>query len=91
MEQHQHQLLSKQDLNKIFELGECIYNLKKKTIPDVCCAIYPIAQAAASFTDGSKSSRHATKAGKAFESTTACDKAGVCLATARKTKAAAFL
>ncbi len=53
--------------------------------------MYPNAQAADSLTDGSNSSKQATKAVSAPESTTACDNSGECLATARKTKAAAFL
>lgn len=57
----------------------------------MCLAIYDNAHAAASFTVGSNSSRQTTKAYKAPESTTAFANYGVCLATALKTKAAAFL
>lgn len=49
------------------------------------------AQAAASFTLGSNSSKHTTKASSALESTTALANCGECLATALSTKAAAFL
>mmetsp|Transcript_30569 Transcript_30569/g.97547 ORF Transcript_30569/g.97547 Transcript_30569/m.97547 type:complete len:376 (+) Transcript_30569:552-1679(+) len=56
-----------------------------------CWAMYPMAQAADSFTVGSNSSRHGTSASSAWLSTTACARSGECLATARSTKAAAFL
>jgi hypothetical protein len=59
--------------------------------PGVCWAMYPMAQAAASFTVGSNSSRHGTRVSSAFESTTACARSGECFATALSTKAAAFL
>lgn len=54
-------------------------------------AIYERAQAAASFTEGSNSSKQTTKASKAPEDTTAYAKDVECLATALNTKAAAFL
>ena len=65
--------------------------IKILSIPAVCWAIYPIAHAAASLTVGSNSSKHGTKVSNAFESTTACDRSGECLATDLRTKAAAFL
>ena len=40
-------------------------------LPGVCCAIYPIAQEAASFTVGSNSSKQGTKVSRALLSTTA--------------------
>ena len=40
-------------------------------LPGVCCAIYPIAQDAASFTVGSNSSKQGTKVSRALLSTTA--------------------
>jgi hypothetical protein len=49
------------------------------------------AQAAASFTVGSNSSRHTTNASSAPESTTAFASCVECFATALRTKAAAFL
>lgn len=49
------------------------------------------AQAAASFTEGSNSSRQLTSASRAPELTTALAKWGECLATDLKTYAAAFL
>ena len=49
------------------------------------------AQAAASFTVGSNSSRHTTNASSAPESTTAFASWVECFATALRTKAAAFL
>ena len=45
----------------------------------------------ASFTVGSNSSKQGTNVSNALESTTACASCGECLATARRTKAAAFL
>ena len=54
-------------------------------------AMYASAYAAASFTDGSNSSRQMTRASRAPESTTACANVAECLATALNTKAAAFL
>ncbi len=57
----------------------------------VCFAIYDNAQAAASFTVGSNSSKQTTSASKAPESTTAFASCVECLATARSTNAAAFL
>ena len=53
--------------------------------------IYDKAHAAASLTDGSNSSKQTTNASSADESTTAFAKVYECLATALKTKAAAFL
>ena len=49
------------------------------------------AQAAASFTDGSNSSRQFTNASNAPEFTTAFARTGECLATDLNTYAAAFL
>ena len=49
------------------------------------------AQAAASLTDGSNSSKQFTKASKAPEFTTALAKCGECFATDLRTYAAAFL
>ncbi len=60
-------------------------------LPALCLAIYPKAQAAASFTPGSNSSRHITRASNAPQSTTDWASWGECLATARNTNAAAFL
>ena len=57
----------------------------------MCLAMKESAQAAASFTEGSNSSRQTTSASKAAESTTAFAKVYECFATALKTKAAAFL
>ena len=57
----------------------------------MCLEIYDKAQAAASLTEGSNSSRQTTRASKAAESTTALARVYECLATALKTKAAAFL
>lgn len=57
----------------------------------VCLAIQAKAQAAASFTDGSNSSRQLTRASSAPEFTTALARWGECLATDLSTYAAAFL
>ena len=46
-------------------------------MPPLCLAIYPTAQAADSFTAGSNSSRHITRALRAPQSTTACG-GGMC-------------
>lgn len=64
---------------------------KYPTVPALCLAIYASAQAAASLTPGSKSSRHITSESRAPQSTVACASCGECLPTARSTKAAAFL
>jgi len=80
--------------------GSCIHNTNNGTAPAsttdcanvaVWLAIYPNAQAAASLTEGSNSSKHNTNASKAPADTTAWANSGLCFATARKTKAAAFL
>ena len=57
----------------------------------VCLAMKESAQAAASLTVGSNSSRQTTNAYKAPESTTAFASWVECFATALRTKAAAFL
>lgn len=57
----------------------------------MCLAIHANAQAAASLTDGSNSSKQLTKASKAPELTTALARTGECLATDLRTYAAAFL
>jgi hypothetical protein len=57
----------------------------------VCLAIYERAHAAASFTLGSNSSRHTTKASKAPDSTIDWARVVECFATALRTNAAAFL
>ena len=56
----------------------------------MCLAMQARAHAAASFTDGSNSSKQFTKASRAPELTTAFAKWGECLATDLKTYAAAF-
>jgi len=57
----------------------------------VCLAIYDKAQAAASLTLGSNSSRQTTRLSNAPLSTTAYANYAECLATALNTNAAAFL
>lgn len=59
--------------------------------PALCRAMYPSAQAADSLTPGSNSSRQITRASRAPQSTTDWASCGECLATALRTKAAAFL
>jgi hypothetical protein len=54
-------------------------------------AIHANAQAAASLTEGSNSSKQLTNASKAPELTTALARTGECLATDLSTYAAAFL
>jgi len=60
-------------------------------LPSLCLAIYPIAQAAASLTPGSKSSRHATKALTAPELVTAVASSELCFEIALNKKQLAFL
>lgn len=57
----------------------------------LCRAMQPRAQAAASFTPGSNSSRQRTRASTPPQPTTSWESSGECLATARSTNAAAFL
>ena len=57
----------------------------------VCLAIYLNAEAAASLTLGSNSSKHITSYSRAPESTTDLASVGECFATHLKTNAAAFL
>lgn len=79
--------------NQIYLTNLNFYNpiLKDAPLPALCLAIYPRAQATASLTPGSKSSKHITSVSSAPQSTIAWASWGECLATARNTKAAAFL
>lgn len=82
----------KREVRLVYNAAYIYLSLKTLVyMPALCCAIYPMAHAADSLTVGSNSSRHGTKASKAPESTTALASSGECLATARNTKAAAFL
>ena len=80
-----------QRLSKCISYVFCAIGEKLLLIPALWRAIYPNAQAAASFTPGSNSSKHMTNASRAPQSTTDCASCGECFATARSTKAAAFL
>lgn len=64
---------------------------KHPTVPALCLAIYASAQAAASLTPGSKSSKHITRESRVPQSTVACASYRKCLPTARSMKTAAFL
>ena len=59
---------SRWEVRRLEYTGMCVY----VSLPPLCLAMYPTAHAADSFTAGSNSSRHITKALRAPQSTTAC-------------------